>query len=65
MHTPQFMQAFNDLFVWRTAKEKEFVLNRHHIMYNEFSRNIRIVPRNPNGSPQKADVYDKVWQNKK
>ncbi|MBQ6474487.1 MAG: DUF4838 domain-containing protein [Victivallales bacterium] len=63
--SPEFMQAFNELFVWRTAKERDFVLNRHHIMYNEFSRNIRIVPRNADGTPQKADVYDKVWKNKK
>lgn len=62
--SPEFMTSFNELFRMRREIEKRHVVNTHQLMYNEFSRRIRIVPCNPDGSRQFEDVYVKEWMHK-
>ena len=57
----EFMKAFQALRDFRFEKEKSFVVNLHALMYKEFARRIRIVPRNPDGSIQVESHYESYW----
>lgn len=63
--SPEFLKSFEELFRYRKKLEKNYVVQVHQLMYNEFARRIRIVPRNSDSSIQLEDVYVKEWMNKK